>query len=240
MNSPKSASHLSSPSTTVTTPEQSPGADDEIWDTSPDPRYGHDVGVPQETEDQRTDATQPRTRAAGEILSDIPTLRRQHMTAGYREGLSVGKAQVIQRGFDEGYPFGMEIGLRVGTVLGVLEGAVSAISKHSSSSMAASASAVAGYGEENENDRASRVEFVTKLYERAKRELKISELMKDMDDEKIAALSEITHGEGERKLLPQEIEVVVAQWEQVVMKSLPSMAGIGPEEQRIKVGDAGS
>ena len=56
------------------------------------------------------------------MLSDLPSIRRQHMTSGYREGLSVGKAQVIQSGFDAGYPIGVEIALRAGKVLGVLEG----------------------------------------------------------------------------------------------------------------------
>src|SRR6201999_3459554 len=64
----------------------------------------------------------------GTILSDLPALRRQHMTDGYREGLSVGKARVMQSGFDAGYPLGVEVGLRVGNVLGVLEGVLAALS----------------------------------------------------------------------------------------------------------------
>ena len=48
------------------------------------------------------------------------------MTDGYREGLSQGKAKVMQSGFDEGYPIGVVIGLRAGRVLGVLEGCVAA------------------------------------------------------------------------------------------------------------------
>lgn len=56
-----------------------------------------------------------------EVLSDLPAMKRQHMTDGYREGLSTGKARVMQDGFDEGYPIGMQIAMRVGPVLGVLE-----------------------------------------------------------------------------------------------------------------------
>lgn len=48
------------------------------------------------------------------------------MTEGYREGLSQGKAKVMQSGFDDGYPIGVKIGLRAGRVLGVLEGCVAA------------------------------------------------------------------------------------------------------------------
>ena len=56
-----------------------------------------------------------------EMLSDLPSVKRQHMTDGYREGLSTSKAQVMQNGFDEGYPIGLQIAMRVGPILGVLE-----------------------------------------------------------------------------------------------------------------------
>lgn len=54
--------------------------------------------------------------------SDIPRLRSEHSTAGYRDGFGVGKAETMQRGFDEGYSLGAVIGLRVGNILGILEG----------------------------------------------------------------------------------------------------------------------
>ncbi|KAK3700400.1 Essential protein Yae1, N terminal [Vermiconidia calcicola] len=54
--------------------------------------------------------------------SDIPRLRTQHTTAGYRDGLSTSKESHVQAGFDEGYALGAELGLRGGWVLGVLEG----------------------------------------------------------------------------------------------------------------------
>ncbi|KAL9621754.1 MAG: hypothetical protein Q9160_003872 [Pyrenula sp. 1 TL-2023] len=57
-----------------------------------------------------------------DVLSDAPLVRRQQLTAGYREGVSIGKAQTMQDGFDQGYPLGAEIGLRVGYIKGVLEG----------------------------------------------------------------------------------------------------------------------
>lgn len=121
----------------MTTPEQSPGLDEDIWDTSSD--HGHDVqllGGQQDPlaagEGDGDEDTLVVEHGPGQrILSDVPSLRRQHMTAGYREGLSVGKARVMQAGFDHGYPFGVEIGMRVGTVLGVLEGLVAAVSSSS-------------------------------------------------------------------------------------------------------------
>ncbi|KAJ6157594.1 Essential protein Yae1 N-terminal [Penicillium chermesinum] len=54
--------------------------------------------------------------------SDLPSLRRQHVTAGYRDGLSKSKGQHVQAGFDGGFPVGAQLGMRAGTVLGILEG----------------------------------------------------------------------------------------------------------------------
>ena len=59
--------------------------------------------------------------AAEEVLSDLPAMKRQHMTDGYREGLSTSKSKVMQAGFDEGYPIGAQIAMRAGPILGVLE-----------------------------------------------------------------------------------------------------------------------
>lgn len=336
----KSSPAASSPSTTVTTPEQSPGADDDIWDTSPDyPGHGHNLpqldlhNIPSHQSEggtggvghdeipgtgltAATTESTARPSRGGEILSDIPSLRRQHMTDGYREGLAVGKARIMQAGFDAGYPFGVEIGLRVGQVLGVLEGIVSAatsstrtntpadtghgttgggkggvaLPSSSSSGLTVSVSS-AGSGSATNSpglvaggraDRDSRstgkvdddvvdVQFVRRLYDRAKTELKISELLKGLDDTKIAELPGISHvqqpqhqqqssgeqddasmpapvsespsreitanarqenakiasqeGEcGENSFaapsLPEEIEVVLAKWETIVLGSL--------------------
>ncbi|KAF2861488.1 hypothetical protein K470DRAFT_256871 [Piedraia hortae CBS 480.64] len=52
--------------------------------------------------------------------SEIPRLRRTHMTDGYREGLAQGKEMHVQEGFDEGYRFGIEVGLQAGWCLGIL------------------------------------------------------------------------------------------------------------------------
>ncbi|RMZ80088.1 hypothetical protein DV737_g3140, partial [Chaetothyriales sp. CBS 132003] len=65
-------------------------------------------------------------RERDQLLSDLPSIRRQHMTDGYREGLAVGKAQVMQAGFDAGFAVGVALGLRAGRVMGVLEGVAAA------------------------------------------------------------------------------------------------------------------
>ena len=59
--------------------------------------------------------------------SDIPRLRSVHVTSGYRDGISVSKAEHVQHGFDEGFSLGAVIGLKAGWLLGVLEGLVRAV-----------------------------------------------------------------------------------------------------------------
>ncbi|KAJ0167043.1 Uncharacterized protein CTA2_4658 [Colletotrichum tanaceti] len=58
---------------------------------------------------------------------DIPRLQAEHTTAGYREGVTLAKAQSIQTGFDEGFSLGAEIGALAGQVVGVLEGIAAAL-----------------------------------------------------------------------------------------------------------------
>lgn len=58
--------------------------------------------------------------------SEIPRLRSEHSTAGYRDGLSIAKGKHVQDGFDEGFSLGAVLGLRVGEILGVLEGILGA------------------------------------------------------------------------------------------------------------------
>lgn len=64
---------------------------------------------------------------SNEEVSDVPRLRSTHTTNGYREGLSAGKEQFLQEGFDEGYALGAEIGAASGRLIGVLEALVVAI-----------------------------------------------------------------------------------------------------------------
>ncbi|TVY58144.1 Uncharacterized protein LCER1_G002410 [Lachnellula cervina] len=54
--------------------------------------------------------------------SDVPRLKEKHETEGYRDGVSKGKAETVQAGFDEGYGLGAVLGLRIGKILGLLEG----------------------------------------------------------------------------------------------------------------------
>ena len=71
-----------------------------------------------EEEIQQVEASHP---------SDMRRLETEHATAGYREGVNVGKQATLQRGFDEGYTMGAAIGLQAGQILGALQGIVEAL-----------------------------------------------------------------------------------------------------------------
>lgn len=58
----------------------------------------------------------------------MPRLQQEHVTAGYRDGITAAKASSAQAGFDEGFGLGAVIGARAGLVLGVLEGLAAAVS----------------------------------------------------------------------------------------------------------------
>ncbi len=66
--------------------------------------------------------------------SDVARLRREHVTAGYRDGLIEAKSKSIQAGFDEGFSLGATIGMRAGELVGLLEGIARAISTTGGSS----------------------------------------------------------------------------------------------------------
>ncbi|RYP57144.1 hypothetical protein DL769_009664 [Monosporascus sp. CRB-8-3] len=61
------------------------------------------------------------------LAPDTRRLQVTHSTEGYREGITAGKAQSIQAGFDEGYNLGANVGLKAGQLLGLLEGIAAAL-----------------------------------------------------------------------------------------------------------------
>jgi Essential protein Yae1, N terminal len=85
---------------------------DDVWDSEPSPLTTHRVDVPNALE------AHP---------SDIPRLQAKHSTAGYREGITIGKGQSIQVGFDEGYSLGAALGSKVGEIIGILESIAAAL-----------------------------------------------------------------------------------------------------------------
>ncbi|KAH8686023.1 hypothetical protein BGZ60DRAFT_523290 [Tricladium varicosporioides] len=60
-------------------------------------------------------------------VSDVPRLKEKHEKEGYRDGVTNGKAQTVQVGFDEGYGLGAVLGLKIGKILGLLEGICNAL-----------------------------------------------------------------------------------------------------------------
>lgn len=146
---------------------------DDVFDTSDD----HDEGVANNNSNSRRN-----------MLSDLPAVQRQHMTNGYREGLTDSKAKSMQGGFDQGYPIGHELGLKVGQVLGVLEGFLASFGK----------------------DATKLPEELVQLYRKAKSELTVSQLLDGLDEEKLG-----DPGFGIEDL-PVKTKETVQTWENLV------------------------
>ncbi|KAJ5555030.1 hypothetical protein N7535_007473 [Penicillium sp. DV-2018c] len=105
----------SSPSTTITSthtdPDPADNSLDDIFGSSP-PQTVRGLNLSHHTTSNTT-SSEP---------SDLPSLRRQHVTAGYRDGTAASKGAHVQDGFDAGFPVGAQMGMRAGTVLGIMEG----------------------------------------------------------------------------------------------------------------------
>ncbi|KOS17606.1 Uncharacterized protein ESCO_003281 [Escovopsis weberi] len=71
-------------------------------------------------------SSRPRTLSSAHP-SDMHRLQTEHITAGYREGISTAKAATVQQGFDEGFSLGATIGMAAGRLLGTLEGIAEAL-----------------------------------------------------------------------------------------------------------------
>jgi Essential protein Yae1, N terminal len=91
-----------------------------------------------------------------EFLSDYARMNREQHNAGYLEGITQARHETSQTGFDFGYPPGMHCGRRAGRVLGVLE------------------FATAGSPDEAHRE----------LYNRAKGELEVDNLLADLASER--------------------------------------------------------
>ncbi|KAL4805563.1 hypothetical protein BDV18DRAFT_141276 [Aspergillus unguis] len=162
--------------------------------------------------------------------SELPSLRRQHVTAGYRDGISASKADHVQHGFDAGFPVGAQLGMRAGTIIGILEGVMrgyessSAIKKPGQKSTAPAA--------ENEGTRAKREE-IARLYRQALKELKVQDVFADIDGTKLQEEKEKPEiqllGKGDAVLSEWEKKVPVASWEEHVMDVLETKSDDGKE-----------
>lgn len=159
--------------------------------------------------------------------SDLPSLRRQHVTTGYREGISASKGTHIQDGFDAGFPVGAQLGMRAGTVLGILEGlvrgfegdaAAGVVKKRRPQQMQRRDDDRGNDGDGGEGRKEKR-ERILKTYRAAVKELQVEAVFAGLDGE---ALSGQGHGPGqEKKKKPQEElagkgDAALAGWEERV------------------------
>jgi hypothetical protein len=190
---------------------------DDIFGSSPP---GPDGAVLQEsTTTQPTTDTAHTAAAATVELSDLPSLRRQHVTAGYRDGVSFSKSQHVQRGFDAGFPVGAQFGLRVGTVLGILEGVLKGLDTTRSSSgpvkkRAATETKVAESEAEKEA-REKNIEKVRQLYQMAARELSVGSVFGTVTGVVEGGDEEQEQEKPERQLA-RKADAIVSKWEKTV------------------------
>lgn len=155
--------------------------------------------------------------------SDLPSLRRQHVTAGYRDGISTSKGQHVQRGFDAGFSVGAQLGMRAGTILGVLEGIARGLEDRSGSGVVkkpvrgagagTGLSSPRGEGHTVDGDDSRRIlrEEVRKIYADAVKALDVRAVFAGFE-----AGQKGRESEAAEVLLGRKGEVVVAEWERKV------------------------
>ncbi|EAW09323.1 Yae1 family protein [Aspergillus clavatus NRRL 1] len=188
---------------------------DDIFGSSPPHEHEHEHHQHQDLHPQPPPTQAPEP-------SDLPSLRRQHVTAGYRDGISAAKGAQVQRGFDAGFPVGAQLGMRAGTVLGILEGLVrgyegrGGVKKPAQlqrGKTASSATEGQGEGDAEAAERKARREEILRLYTRAVKELDVRAVFSGVDG------AFATEGDEEEKpeiLLRQKGDGVVSRWEERV------------------------
>ncbi|EYE96093.1 Yae1 family protein [Aspergillus ruber CBS 135680] len=209
------------------TAQPPPAADilDDIFGSSPPPSSSIE-----RDNDPDAEATAP---AAAAEPSDLPSLRRQHVTTGYRDGISLSKGEHVQDGFDAGFPVGAQLGMRAGTVLGILEGVLrgyeskvggGAVKKLPSTTRGGRSTdraqgQVQGQGKvelEVEILRREQREKLLKIYQRTLKELEVQAVFNGLEDtgDKDQEKAEIQLGrKGDRVVSSWEGKVKVAEWE---------------------------
>jgi Essential protein Yae1, N terminal len=236
--------HIASPTTTMTSTPSEP--DNTTTNNSLDDIFGSSPGEQQQhipTEEIET--TRPHSHAQLSATntaepSDLPSLRRQHVTAGYRDGIAYSKGENVQAGFDGGYPVGAQFGLRAGTILGILEGVVSGLESTSSGSGPVKKKTMTKRaplrgstknntedslgtekGEETQETQIHRqkIERIKQLYKNALKELDVEALFGGLK-------ADVQEGEGQgpdfteemkpENRLRQKADPAVARWEKLV------------------------
>lgn len=194
---------------------------DDIFGSSPDDHDREHV-----LERHHTYDVPPSTQATAEP-SDLPSLRRQHVTAGYRDGIATSKSEHVQRGFDAGYPVGAQFGLRVGTILGILEGLVGGLESTSSKAGPVKKRAVGTKQVEEDQDKGEtklriiKIERLKELYRHALKDLDVEALFgglkaEDTNGADKETAEEFTEESKPENRLREKAEPVVARWEKSV------------------------
>ncbi|OKL62810.1 hypothetical protein UA08_01873 [Talaromyces atroroseus] len=241
-SSPSSSTYtapIASPTTTMTSTHSEPEPDsnnslDDIFGSSP---VEHQQYI--STEEIPGNRTSHVPASAAAEPSDLPSLRRQHVTAGYRDGIASSKAEHVQRGFDGGYPVGAQFGLRVGTILGILEGVVGGLESTSSGTgpikkktMAAKRSSLRDgtykdglgpdKGEESQEAQIhrQRIERIRQLYKNALKELDVEALFGGLkaEDQEGGEIQgpDFTDESRPENRLRHKADPAVARWEKLV------------------------
>ncbi|KAJ5154639.1 uncharacterized protein N7500_010078 [Penicillium coprophilum] len=215
-----SSSESTSPATTMSTHTQpDPAVDnslDDIFGSSP----------PRESSLPSTTTPNPQSTEP----SDLPSLRRQHVTAGYRDGTSASKGAHVQEGFDAGFPVGAQLGMRAGTVLGIMEGLLRGLEERSGPGAVKKPAVRAGHldtasgsGSTKTDDsgkieiaelRRQKREQIRVLYEAALKELDVQAVFAGADG---AGAEVEPKAEGEEEKAETQLrrkgDVVISKWE---------------------------
>lgn len=219
---------------------------DDIFGSSPDD-HNHEYSLGRHQNYDILPSIQPTAPAAEP--SDLPSLRRQHVTAGYRDGIAASKSEHVQRGFDAGYPVGAQFGLRVGTILGILEGLVGGLESTSSKAGPVKKRSV-GNKQVDERDEGAvkeqtqKIERLKELYKHALKDLDVEALFgglkaEDTDGADKEAAEEFTEESKPENRLREKAEPIVAKWEKLVnvtkweesMEAVESMEDLTVEER---------
>ncbi|KAJ5357781.1 hypothetical protein N7541_004939 [Penicillium brevicompactum] len=184
---------------------------DDIFGSSP-PRSERELNAPTRA---ATEASEP---------SDLPSLRRQHVTAGYRDGTSSSKGLHVQDGFDAGFPVGAQMGMRAGTVLGIMEGLLRGFEERSGPGVVkkpvrGTAAATSSTGTETNDEEIAELRRVKKeqirsLYQAALKELDVQAVFSG--GERDGATEVVPAGQGEETAetqLAMKGDPVIAKWE---------------------------
>ncbi|KAL4918612.1 hypothetical protein BDW62DRAFT_63939 [Aspergillus aurantiobrunneus] len=177
--------------------------------------------------------------------SELPSLRRQHVTAGYRDGISASKADHVQHGFDAGFPVGAQLGMRAGTILGIIEGVLRGYENNPASTVKKagqrppSSTTAPTPTPEADEARQAKHEELLRLYRQALKELDVQAVFAGVDGGELTEKEEKAEAQLSRKgdavLAMWEERVSVAAWEENTMDALEAKSDDGkPDSERRK------